>query len=107
MAATRVVIHEDALQALANSARMRAYLHRVATAGAQGAARRVNVDTGALRDSYLASVRVIVFLGFARATWGSSLSYAIHQEFGTWKMRATPALRPSIDDARQEAEKGW
>lgn len=100
MAGVRVVLHDDAIRDLALSPEMEEYLLRVAQAGADGAARLAPVDTGALKDSYKAEVEP------GEARFGSNLDYAEHVELGTYKMRAQPHLRPAIDDARREAERG-
>lgn len=50
------------------------------------------VDTGWLRDSYMwereGKITIII---------GTSVNYAVHQEYGTRYQRGTPHLRPAVE----------
>jgi hypothetical protein len=93
-----MVLHRDVILSFAKGKRVQRYLERIAEAGAAGARRRVAVDTGNLRDH----IEVESGPGFAR--WGvNGVDYAIPQEYGTWKMKAHPFMRPSVTDAVREA----
>ena len=55
------------------------------------AQRLAPVRTGALRDSiYWRKVRELIY------EIGATVAYAIYVEYGTWKMRAQPYLRPAV-----------
>lgn len=71
---------------------IQAKLLEAAQAGAQDAARRAPVDTGRLRGSIHAEK-----LDGWGARYGTDVEYALYQELGTYKMRAQPFLRPSMD----------
>jgi hypothetical protein len=94
---THVVLRTNILERWLLGREFTTYLEAVCAAGVEGARRRVRVDTGELRDSIRAEVRN------GQGRWGSDVRQAAPNEFGTYKMRAQPFLRPSIDDARREA----
>jgi len=95
---TRMVLHRDVVLDFAQGPRVQRYLERVARAGQQGAKRRAAVDTGWMRD------HIVVESGPGFARWGVvDTPYAPYQEYGTWKMRAHPFIRPSVQDAIREA----
>lgn len=94
----RMVLHQDIVPNFAQGRRVQRYLERIARAGQAGAKRRAAVDTGWMRDH----IEVESGPGFAR--WGCvDTPYAVHQEYGTWKMKAHPFMRPSVQDAIREA----
>lgn len=94
----RMVLHRDVVLAFAKGRRVQRHLERIATAGQAGAKRRAAVDTGWMRD------HIVVQSGPGFARWGViDTPYAEAQEYGTWKMKAHPFMRPSISDAIREA----
>lgn len=74
---------------------VQARLREAAQAGSADAKRRAPVDTGRLRDSI--HVEDLPDYG---ARYGTNVEYGIYQELGTYKMRAQPFLRPSMDTVR-------
>ena len=61
------------------------------------AKRRAPYETGTLRRSIHTEMR-----GNTQAFVGTDVEYAVHQEFGTSKMKAHPYLRPALDEKQQE-----
>ena len=59
------------------------------------------VLTGTLRRSIHTETAEVGDGAVARV--GTNVEYAIHQEFGTSRMRGTPFLRPAFDERRGEA----
>jgi HK97 gp10 family phage protein len=92
-----LVVYRDVVLSLPKHPRVNGFCRRVAEAGAAGARRRVAVDTGRLRDS------ITVQETEHGWQWGTDVDYAVYQEYGTWKMRAHPFIRPSVFDALREA----
>ncbi len=56
----------------------------------------VPIDTGALRDSIKAE-RIVANQYILRGDITANTVYALYVEFGTYKMRAQPYLRPASD----------
>jgi len=99
--AGRMVIHRDVVLKFAKGPKVQSRLEQIAEGGAAGARRRVAVDTGHLRSR----IKVTSGPGFAR--WGvDGVDYAIPQEYGTWKMKAHPFMRPSVNDAVRAGNRG-
>ena len=64
--------------------------------------KRVNVDTGAFRNSIAAE-------SIDDETWriSDAVTYGIHQELGTHKMAARPALVPAVMVAERELKERY
>lgn len=56
------------------------------------------VDTGALRDSITTQIDELPKT--IRGVVAPHVHYAIYQEFGTYKMKAQPFMRPAVDESR-------
>jgi|SRR5688572_20401412 len=58
------------------------------------------VDTGLLRNSVTTTVE-----SATKATVGTSIEYAAHQEFGTRHQKGKPFLTPAADEAKKDFER--
>ena len=58
------------------------------------------VDTGLLRNSIQTDIK-----GPLKATVGTNVEYASHQEFGTRHQKGKPFLTPAADEQKKELEK--
>lgn len=58
------------------------------------------VDTGLLRNSIQTDID-----GPLKATVGTNVEYAAHQEFGTRHQKGKPFLTPAADEQKKEFEK--
>lgn len=81
------------VDSIAESSEVETILRKAADAGADAARRRVPVDTGELRASIYSTT------ANGRAEFGATAPHSKDVEFGTYKEKAHPFLRPSIDDA--------
>jgi len=61
------------------------------------AKKKAPYKTGTLRRSIHTEM-----ISNTQARVGTDVEYAIHQEFGTSKMKAHPYLRPALDEKQQE-----
>jgi HK97 gp10 family phage protein len=91
-----VVIDEAALTAMftRSDGPVAKALTSVAIKVERVAKRLVAVDTGYLRSSI--GWTLVIIEGLLAALIGSSVTYALAQEAGTWKMPAHPFLRPAL-----------
>ena len=58
------------------------------------------VDTGVLRNSIQTKIE-----SPTKATVGTNVEYAAHQEFGTRHQKGKPFLTPAADEAKKEFQK--
>ena len=96
----RLVIHASAIDDIATSPQMTAFLLRVAEAGRDGAKRYAHVITGELRDGIEAEAEP------GEARFGTNVPQGAYEELGAQGRPPHLWLRPSIDDARIEARRG-
>lgn len=92
----RVVHDRAAIRVLANSREVAAVSLMLANAGQMDAARLAAFDYSNKGPVHLRYSMEVIVSGGGRCQWGSPLDYAAPQEFGTYKMRAHPYLRPSV-----------
>lgn len=92
----RVTIYEGRLDALVGET-VPEVIDRALEAGVSSAKRLVPVDTGTLQGSIAVVEPAHMDGDTVSGSYGTSVDYALHVEFGTSKMAAQPYLRPSMD----------
>lgn len=60
--------------------------------------RRCPVRTGNLKNSYRSQMSTFQPAGIVQAETGTNVEYGPYVEFGTYKQRAKPHLRPALDE---------
>ncbi len=84
-----------------SSARASAAVRQAEIAIERGSKARSRVDTGTMRGGWQHQIK-----GPFEGMVFNLIDYTVYNEFGTSRMSAQPMLRPAVEDARPDFERG-